>query len=154
MTKRQIQISWLQKPTALDLHCLQRQGMSEFSRTRVKLVYRDRNLALEITNQPAQDKTYNKKCDQQRFRSACTSIQYGKVSCSSLFGLQKAHKISEDSDQTARMRRLIWVFAGRTSLIVGFVVRWLKYVFGPITHQWNIDGSNTFGTMENCSSHW
>ena len=32
----QIQISWLfQKPTDLDLHCLQRQGISEFSRTRV-----------------------------------------------------------------------------------------------------------------------
>ena len=34
----QIQISWLlQKPTDLDLHCLQRQGISAFSRTRVKL---------------------------------------------------------------------------------------------------------------------
>ena len=33
----QIQISWLlQKPTDLDLHCLQRQGISGFSRTRVK----------------------------------------------------------------------------------------------------------------------
>ena len=28
--------SWLQKPTDLDLHCLQRQGISGFSRTRVK----------------------------------------------------------------------------------------------------------------------
>ena len=34
----QIQISWLlQKPTDLDLHCLQRQGISGFSRTRVKM---------------------------------------------------------------------------------------------------------------------
>ena len=34
----QIQISWLlQKPTDLDLHCLQRQGISRFSRTRVNL---------------------------------------------------------------------------------------------------------------------
>ena len=33
----QIQISWLlQKPTDLDLHCLQSQGISGFSRTRVK----------------------------------------------------------------------------------------------------------------------
>ena len=33
----QIQISWLlQKPTDLDLHCLQRQARSGFSRTRVK----------------------------------------------------------------------------------------------------------------------
>ena len=32
----QIQISWLlQKPTDLALHCLQRQGISGFSRTRV-----------------------------------------------------------------------------------------------------------------------
>ena len=34
----QIQISWLlQKPTDLDLHCLQSQGISGFSRTRVKI---------------------------------------------------------------------------------------------------------------------
>ena len=33
----QIQIIWvLKKPTGLDLHCLQRQGISGFSRTRVK----------------------------------------------------------------------------------------------------------------------
>ena len=33
----QVQISWLlQKPTDLDLHCLQRQAISGFSRTRVK----------------------------------------------------------------------------------------------------------------------
>ena len=32
----QIQISWLlQKPTDLDLHCLQRQGISTFSKTSV-----------------------------------------------------------------------------------------------------------------------
>ena len=37
----QIQISWLlQKPTDLDLHCLQRQGISGFSRTRVKVHYK------------------------------------------------------------------------------------------------------------------
>ena len=29
---------------------------------------------------------------------------------------------SEDSDQTGRMPRLIWIFAGRTDNIVGFVV--------------------------------
>ena len=33
----QIQISWsLQKPTDLDLHCLQSQDISGFSRTRIK----------------------------------------------------------------------------------------------------------------------
>ena len=35
----QIQISWLpQKPIDLDLHCLQRHGISWFSRTRIKVV--------------------------------------------------------------------------------------------------------------------
>ena len=35
----QIQISWLlKKPTDLDLHCLQKQGISLFSRTRVKVI--------------------------------------------------------------------------------------------------------------------
>ena len=37
-----------------------------------------------------------------------------------------AHALSEDSDQTARMRRLIWVFVGRTSIFVGFVARRLN----------------------------
>ena len=35
----QIQISWLlKKPTDLDLHCLQKQGISGFSRTRVNVL--------------------------------------------------------------------------------------------------------------------
>ena len=36
----QIQISWLlkKKPTDLDLHCLQRQGISRFSRTKVNIL--------------------------------------------------------------------------------------------------------------------
>ena len=34
---------------------------------------------------------------------------------------------SEDSDQTGRMPRLIWVFAGGTGHFVGFVMRWLKW---------------------------
>ena len=37
------------------------------------------------------------------------------------------HTDSEDSDQTGRMPRLIWVFAGRTCHFVGFVMRWLIY---------------------------
>ena len=38
------------------------------------------------------------------------------------------HADSEDSDQTGRMPRLIWVFTGRTVFFVGFVMRRLKYV--------------------------
>ena len=66
--------------------------------------------------------------DQQKLKSACKSTQYGKGSCTSLWiarMLYKAHAISEYSDQTARMRSLIWVFAGRTRFNVGFVVLWL-----------------------------
>ena len=37
------------------------------------------------------------------------------------------HADSEDSDQTGRMPRLIWVFAGRTCHFVGFVMRRLKF---------------------------
>ena len=37
------------------------------------------------------------------------------------------HADSEDSDQTGRMPRLIWVFAGCTSRFVGFGMRRLKY---------------------------
>ena len=37
------------------------------------------------------------------------------------------HADSEDSDQTRRMPRLIWAFAGRTGHFVGFVVMRLTY---------------------------
>ena len=33
------------------------------------------------------------------------------------------HADSEDSDQTGRITRLTWVFAGRTDHFVGFVMR-------------------------------
>ena len=33
------------------------------------------------------------------------------------------HADSKDADQTGRMPRLIWVFAGRTGHFVGFVMR-------------------------------
>ena len=37
------------------------------------------------------------------------------------------HADSEDSDQTERITRLIWVFAGRTCLFVGFVMKRFIY---------------------------
>ena len=42
----------------------------------------------------------------------------------STLAVLKAH--SEDSDQTERMSRLIWVFAERTCHFVGFVMLWLQ----------------------------
>ena len=48
----QIQISWLpQKPTDLYLHCLQRQGISVFSRTRVKRRIGSYNLNSDLKNE-------------------------------------------------------------------------------------------------------
>ena len=41
---------------------------------------------------------------------------------------------SEDSDQTGRMPRLIWVFAGRTCHFVWFVMSWLI----PFTKRWKL----------------
>ena len=40
------------------------------------------------------------------------------------------HADREDSHQTGRMPRLIWVFAGRTCHFVGFVVRGLRIAYG------------------------
>ena len=34
---------------------------------------------------------------------------------------------SADSDQTGRMPKLIWVFAGRTDHFVGFAMPWLNF---------------------------
>ena len=42
---------------------------------------------------------------------------------------------SEDSDQTGRMPRLIWVFAGRTCPFIGFVMRRLIWNF-TVTSIW------------------
>ena len=69
---------------------------------------------------------------QQRLRSALASIR--PVWSDSLLCAQWVakdpnflHADSEDSDQTGRKPRLIWVFAGRTRHFVGFVMRWLLY---------------------------
>ena len=52
----QIQISWLlQKPTDLDLHCLQGQGISGFSRTRVKQYFVLRNQEFYIPSSSLSD---------------------------------------------------------------------------------------------------
>ena len=39
------------------------------------------------------------------------------------------HAGSVNSDQTGRMPRLVWVFAGRSCQFVGFIMRWL--IYGP-----------------------
>ena len=60
--------------------------------------------------------------------------------------------LSEDSDQTGRMPRLIWVFDGRTCHFVGFVTRWLDWC--SITCE--IDQRSSKKIWRNTSSvrHW
>ena len=83
-----------------------------------------------ISNEPPHDKT-----NKMAVRPAKTQISLGirpVWSESSLCAQWVAkdpsflHADSEDSNQTGRMPRLIWVFAGRTCHFVGFVTRRLK----------------------------
>ena len=68
-------------------------------------------------------------CAQRRLRSAWASAPGPVWSESSLSASRKLRSLathwahSEDSDQTERMPRLIWVFAGRIYQFVGFVTR-------------------------------
>ena len=74
----------------------------------------------------------NDMCPQRRFRLAWASA-YPVWSESLLstwrslgsLSVLKAH--IEDTDQTGWMPRLIWVFTGRTSHSVGFVVLWFNF---------------------------
>ena len=71
-----------------------------------------------------------KWCAQRRLRSAWASAQSDQSSlCTRWVAKDPSfpHADSEDSDQTGRMPRLIWVFAGRTCHFVGFVMRQLKW---------------------------
>ena len=66
-------------------------------------------------------------CAQQRLRSAWASTQSDQTEsslCAQWIAKDPSflHAASEDSDQTERMPRLIWVFAGRTCHFVGFVM--------------------------------
>ena len=69
--------------------------------------------------EPAHDNTYDKTCDQQYMYDKGFHFNPLWIAQSLLM----AHVISENSHHTEQMRRLILVFAGCTSLIVGFVVR-------------------------------
>ena len=60
-------------------------------------------------------------CAQQRLRSAWASAQFDQSSLCAQWVAKDPrflHEDSEDSDQTGRMPRLIWVFAGRTLILL------------------------------------
>ena len=75
---------------------------------------------------------YVKKCCHDRYFGHGRSVKIYKLACAP----------SEDSDQTGRMPRLIWVFAKRTFHFVCFGVRWLV-LFYPMK-------SNSLPSMVNC----
>ena len=75
-------------------------------------------------------------CAQRRLRSAWASAQSDQSSLCAQWVVKNPsflHVDSEYSDQTWRMHRLIWVFAGRTCHFVGFVVRRLTCFFILVT---------------------
>ena len=83
------------------------------------------------TDEPAHDKT-----NKMTVRPAKTQISLGigpvwsesSLSAWRNLGSLATHWAhSEDSDQTGRVPRLIWVFAGLTCHFVGFVIRQLRY---------------------------
>ena len=90
-------------------------------------------------NEPRHDKT-----NKMSVRPAKTQISLGirPVWSESLLCTQWVakdpsflHVDSEDSDQTGRMSRLIWVFAGRTATLLVFVMARLKWDHSiPVLH--------------------
>ena len=71
-------------------------------------------------NDPPHDKTNKIAC-------ALGLIRVFAVRVKKAWVISYPLSASEDSDQTGRMPRLIWVFAGRTCHFVGFVMRRLQY---------------------------
>ena len=88
--------------------------------------YRISQSSCSLELEPPRDKTNKMACAPSEDRSAWASTQSDQSSLSAWrkIGSWAAHWAhSEDSDQTGRMPRLIWVFAGRTCNFVGFVMR-------------------------------
>ena len=89
------------------------------------------------------------KCVPSEDRSAWASAQSDQsLLCAQWVAKDPSflHADSEDSDQTGRMPRLIWVFAGRTCHFVGFVMRQLIYCIfkqlSPLHHIWGTSWEN------------
>ena len=73
----------------------------------------------------------NGHCVQRRHRSACAFVQSDQsLRCpheeklGPQLSIERTAKC-EDSDQTGRVSRLIWVFAGHKGYFVGLVMKWL-----------------------------
>ena len=123
----QIQITWLlQKPTDQTLHCLQRQGITGFSRTRVNKIFAS-TMQFSLTEQMGQDNlVYIHKLyytvflwtkPQKRDRTTYVSVKKGhvrKVKKDCLLGKQRTHGITKIGD-SVWLSLFIWVAAQSTA---------------------------------------
>ena len=78
--------------------------------------------------EPPHDKTNKWLCAQQRQISLDIHPDWSESSLCALWVAKDPsflHADSEDTDQTGRMPRLIWILAGRICHFVGLVMRWL-----------------------------
>ena len=109
----QIQISWLlQKLTDLDLHCLPTQGISRFSRTRVKGYHTSVSYIAFTIFEPAHEKRTLWFSGLWFFKCACTVLYLSYIHA--LFASRSLpHANSNGPGKTALMCRLAWPFAGR-----------------------------------------
>ena len=84
------------------------------------------------TNEPEHNKTKKMACaprensDQPGHLPSLIRV-FAVCSMGSFTDPSFLHADSKDSDQTGRMSRLNWVFAGHTCHFVGSVAHWLKY---------------------------
>ena len=69
--------------------------------------------------------TKNYLCAKRRLRAACVFIQSDQSLLCALLVAKDPNLLQVDSeviDQTGRMLKLIWVFAGHTGHFIGFVI--------------------------------
>ena len=99
-------------------------------------------------------------CAQRRLRSAWASAQSDQSSLCAQWVAKDPmflHADSEDSDQTGRMPRQIWVFAGRTLILLvlscrgSFHLSWLSPNYQQMLKHMSVRLINLFITQIHCS---
>ena len=91
-------------------------------------------------------------CAQQRLRSAWASARSDQSLRCALNGYF-FHADSEDSDQTGRMPRLIWVFDWRKVHFVGFLMRRLKLMPVSVLHIYQTSFENNLFSIDFSTEH-
>ena len=111
----QIQISWLlQKPTDLDLQCLQRQGISEFSNTKVKPVLISQKLTLIPRWSSKQYNTNGEKTENKVGSHWRRSPPLRKHAYSNIL------KISQPKNENFQIKNLIFFYISAQNIDCGY----------------------------------